>query len=103
MSVTIRTVQSRSNAPAQRASRRARSEPALVRWIVTGIAILFLTAFLVLPLIVVFQQALVRGFGAYFGALTNPDALAAIRLTLLVAFISVSLNLVFGLIAAWAI
>ncbi len=56
-----------------------------------------------LPLVAVFHQAFARGLGPYFGALTNPDALAAIRLTLLVAAISVSLNLVFGLIAAWAI
>ncbi len=56
-----------------------------------------------LPLITVFQQALVRGIGPFLNALAEPDALSAIRLTLVVAAISVSLNLVFGLIAAWAI
>ena len=78
-------------------------EPAPVRWIIIGVAVAFLAVFLMLPLIAVFQQALVRGIGPYFDALANPDALAAIRLTLLVAAISVVLNLVFGLIAAWAI
>jgi sulfate transport system permease protein len=56
-----------------------------------------------LPLAVVFIQAFSKGIAPYLGALTHPDALAAIRLTLLVAAISVSLNLVFGLAAAWAI
>jgi sulfate transport system permease protein len=57
----------------------------------------------VLPLVVVFAQAFSKGVGAYFSALTDPEALSAIRLTLTVAAISVSLNLVFGVIAAWAI
>ncbi|MFY9992611.1 MAG: sulfate ABC transporter permease subunit CysW, partial [Rhodoplanes sp.] len=57
----------------------------------------------VLPLITVFQQALVRGIGPFLNALAEPDALSAIWLTLEVAAISVSLNLAFGLIAAWAI
>jgi sulfate transport system permease protein len=74
-----------------------------VRWIVIGVAVAFLTIFLVLPLAVVFQQAFARGIGPYLGALTHPDAVAAIQLTLLVAAISVGLNLLFGLIAAWAI
>ena len=63
----------------------------------------FLTVFVVLPLVVVFAQAFSKGIGAYFSALTDPEALSAIRLTLIVAAISVSLNLVFGVIAAWAI
>jgi sulfate transport system permease protein len=80
-----------------------RQEPRLVRWAITAIAVAFLTIFLVLPLITVFQQAFVRGVLPYLAALAEPDALAAIRLTLLVAAISVSLNLAFGLVAAWAI
>ncbi len=63
----------------------------------------FLTVFVVLPLVVVFTQAFSRGVAAYFSALSDPEALSAIRLTLLVAAISVGLNLVFGVIAAWAI
>src|SRR5262245_8873088 len=85
------------------ASRPVRSEPALVRWTVIAIALLFLTVFLVLPLVTVFQQAFARGFDRYLAALIEPDAVAAIRLTLIVAAISVALNLVFGLVAAWAI
>jgi sulfate transport system permease protein len=81
----------------------ARTEPGLVRWIITGLAVLFLTVFVVLPLVLVFAEAFSRGVGAYFSALIEPEGLAAIRLTLLVAAISVALNLVFGLVAAWAI
>jgi sulfate transport system permease protein len=102
MSIMIETI-ARSKAPPPRSRLRIRDEPVLVRWFIVGVAIAFLTVFLVLPLAVVFQQALVRGVGPYLGALTHPDALAAIRLTLLVVAISVALNLVFGLVAAWAI
>ena len=66
-------------------------------------ALLFLAFFLLLPLVVVFVEALQAGLGAYFAALADRDALAAIRLTLLVAAIAVPLNLVFGIAAAWAI
>ena len=81
----------------------ARTEPRLVRGVIIAIAVTFLTVFVVLPLVVVFAQAFSKGVGAYFAALADPEALSAIRLTLLVAAISVSLNLVFGVIAAWAI
>jgi sulfate/thiosulfate transport system permease protein len=86
-------------------SRRAdtRTEPWLVRTIIIAVAVTFLSVFVVLPLVVVFAQAFSRGVLAYFSALTDPEALSAIRLTLAVAAISVSLNLVFGVIAAWAI
>jgi sulfate transport system permease protein len=80
-----------------------RQEPRAVRWAIIAIAVIFLTVFLVLPLVTVFQQALARGVLPYLAALTEPDALLAIRLTLVVAAISVSLNLAFGVIAAWAI
>jgi sulfate transport system permease protein len=80
-----------------------RTEPWLVRVVIIAIAVTFLTVFVVLPLVVVFAQAFAKGIGAYFSALTDPEALSAIRLTLAVAAISVSLNLVFGVIAAWAI
>jgi sulfate/thiosulfate transport system permease protein len=80
-----------------------RTEPWLVRVVIIVIAVTFLTVFVVLPLVMVFAQAFSKGIGAYFSALTDPEALSAIRLTLLVAAISVSLNLVFGVTAAWAI
>jgi len=80
-----------------------RSEPKAVRIVIVGVAVTFLCIFVVMPLVVVFAQAFSRGIGAYVAALGNPEALSAIRLTLLIAAISVSLNLVFGLVAAWAI
>ncbi len=80
-----------------------RTEPRPIRIAIIAIAVIFLTIFVVLPLVVVFAQAFSKGIGAYFAALSDSEALSAIRLTLLVAVISVSLNLVFGVIAAWAI
>jgi len=80
-----------------------RTEPRPIRIVIIAIALIFLTVFVVLPLVVVFAQAFSKGIGAYFSALSDPEALSAIRLTLWVAAISVSLNLVFGVIAAWAI
>src|ERR1700737_3828732 len=85
------------------ASDDLRTEPGLVRFIIIAIAVSFLTVFVVLPLVVVFAQAFSKGVGAFFSALSDPEALSAIRLTLCVAAISVGLNLVFGLVAAWAI
>jgi sulfate transport system permease protein len=84
-------------------SRPARSESAVVRWLIIAAAMAFLTVFLVLPLFTVFAEAFSRGVWPYLAALTDPDALAAIRLTLVVAALSVAVNLVFGVIAAWAI
>src|SRR3954468_22200456 len=80
-----------------------RTEPWLVRTLIIVVAVGFLTVFVALPLVVVFAQAFSRGVIAYFSALTDPEALSAIKLTLAVAAISVSVNLVFGVIAAWAI
>jgi sulfate/thiosulfate transport system permease protein len=85
------------------ARANTRTEPWLVRAVIIAVAVTFLTVFVVLPLAVVFAQAFSKGIGAYFSALTDPEGLSAIRLTLMVAAISVSLNLVFGVIAAWAI
>ena len=86
-----------------RTSGRFLTEPAAVRWILTGIALLFLAAFLLVPLAAVFAGALSQGVRAYFAALADPDALASIRLTLLTAALVVPLNLLFGIAAAWAI
>lgn len=78
-------------------------EGALVKAVLLSLAIGFLTLFLFLPLVAVFSEALRRGFAAYFEALGEPDALAAMRLTLLVAAIAVPLNVIVGVAAAWAI
>src|SRR3546814_6839899 len=73
------------------------------RFALIALAIGFLALFLLLPLVAVFAEALAKGFGAYAAAIAEPDALAAIQLTLLVAAIAVPLNIVFGIAAAWAI
>ena len=74
-----------------------------IRAVLIAAALAFLGLFLLLPLLAVFVEALRHGLGAYLAAIIEPDALAAIRLTLLVAAIAVPLNLVFGIAAAWAI
>lgn len=79
------------------------TEPWLVRGLVIGFAVLFLTVFVVLPLVLVFAEALSKGLGFYLTALADSEALSAIWLTLITAVISVSLNLVFGVAAAWAV
>jgi sulfate transport system permease protein len=81
----------------------ARTEPTWFRALLIGVALLFLGLFLILPLVAVFAHALQEGFRVYLASITEPYALAAIRLTLLVAAICVPLNAVFGLAAAWAI
>ena len=68
-----------------------------------GLALAFLAFFLMLPLIAVFSEALKQGLGLFLSAVSNPDALSAIRLTLIIAAISVPLNMVFGVAASWAI
>jgi sulfate transport system permease protein len=84
-------------------SSRVTAEPAVVRWTLIGIAMVFLVLFLIAPVAVVFTEALSKGLGAYLAAVSDPEALAAIRLTLTVAVVSVPLNLLFGLSSAWAI
>jgi len=92
-----------ATAAAARPTHSVTSESPLVRWALTITALLFLGGFLVLPLLSVFAEALAKGIAAYGRELVTPDALAAIRLTLLAAGIAVPLNLVFGVAAAWAI
>ena len=82
---------------------RLTTEGPLARLILIGAMLGFLGLFLVLPLVAVFTEALARGFDVYWAAITEPDARAAIRLTLLAAGIAVPLNVVFGLSASWAI
>jgi sulfate transport system permease protein len=81
----------------------ATTERPVVRLALIVLAILFMALFLVLPLVAVFSQALSEGIDVYLASLVEQDALAAIRLTLLVAAIAVPLNLVFGVCAAWAV
>jgi len=78
-------------------------EPKVVQWLLTFIALIFLALFLVLPLITIFMTAFQKGLETYLAAITNPDALAAIKLTLIVVLITVPLNAVFGVVAAWLI
>lgn len=87
------------------ARRRAISttESPWIQAVLIAIALVFIVLFLVLPLAAVFAEALRKGLGAYWLALLEPDAWAAIRLTLLTAVVAVPLNLVFGVAAAWAI
>ena len=81
----------------------ATTEPAWVRTLLLGAALLFLSLFLFVPLAAVFYEALRKGVGVYLAAISDPYALDAIRLTLLSAAIAVPLNLLFGVAAAWAI
>lgn len=83
--------------------RLATSEAPLTRMVLISVALGFLALFLFLPLVSVFSEAMRRGPGAFMEAISEPDAIAAIRLTLTVAAIAVPLNVVFGLAAAWAI
>ena len=98
-----RTIAARIGASNRKPMRSAVTESPATRHALIAAALVFLGLFLVLPLIAVFAQALAKGAGAYFAALAEPDTVAAIRLTLLVAAIAVPLNLVFGVAAAWAI
>lgn len=82
---------------------RALSEPAWVRWTLIGITLAFLGLFLLMPLAAVFAEAFRKGVETYVTAITEPDALSAMKLTLIAAAIAVPLNLVFGVAAAWAI
>ena len=84
-------------------ARSVTTEPAWVRRVLIGVALAFLAFVLFLPLVAVFVEALRNGIGAYLDAIREPDAIAAMRLTLTIAAIAVPLNLVFGVAAAWAI
>ena len=90
-------------AAANSKSRRGIEEPVLIRRILIGIAVGFVGVFLLLPLANVFAQAFAKGWSAYIQSLQQPDTRSAVLLTLLVSAICVPLNLVFGVIAAWAV
>jgi len=85
------------------ATRNLITEPVWMRVSLTAVALTFLGVLVVLPVAAIFAEALSKGFGVYVASIIEPDAWAAIKLTLLVAVIAVPLNLVFGLVASWAI
>ena len=97
------TVKKKANGDSHRQSRRGTEESPIVKWVLISIALAFCLVFLLLPLVNVFAQAFSMGARAYVAALTNADSWSAIRLTLIVAAITVPLNVVFGVCAAWAI
>jgi sulfate transport system permease protein len=86
-----------------RTGKRLRHQQTFAKPLLIALAFAFLFLFLLVPLAAVFTEALRKGWGAYVVAITEPDAVSAIRLTLLAAAIAVPLNLVFGVAAAWAI
>ncbi|MDO9074137.1 MAG: sulfate ABC transporter permease subunit CysW, partial [Rubrivivax sp.] len=88
---------------APRRIRAATAEAPWVRVLLIGLALGFMTLFLFIPLVTVFYEAFKKGWDVYIAAVTEPDALSAIKLTMIAAAISVPLNLVFGVAAAWAI
>jgi sulfate transport system permease protein len=85
------------------ASQRGTEESPVIKWTLILVALAFCAVFLLLPLLNVFAQAFSKGIAYYKDSLLHPDSLAAIKLTLLVSAISVPLNVLFGLAAAWAI
>jgi sulfate transport system permease protein len=85
------------------AGRPAIADPPWIQWLLIGVSLSFLGLFLLMPLCGVFVEAFRKGVGAFFASFRDPAALAAIRLTLLVAAIAVPANCVFGLAASWAI
>jgi sulfate/thiosulfate transport system permease protein len=88
---------------ADQMERLAVTEPTWLRVSLTVLALAFLAVIVILPLAAVFVEALRQGIAAYFASFEDPDARAAIGLTLLVAAIAVPLNTIFGVVAAWAI
>jgi sulfate/thiosulfate transport system permease protein len=91
------------SAIARRPARSVADEAPGARWLLIGVAVAFLGLFLLAPLAIVFSEAFAKGVGAYFETFADADARAAIWLTLVVAAIAVPMNVVFGIIAAWAI
>jgi sulfate/thiosulfate transport system permease protein len=95
------SAETRPPLPTPRATRGG--EPRAVRWLLLAVALIFLTLFLFVPLAFVFYEALKKGIAVYLAAISDPDAVDAMKLTLLVAAVAVPLNLVFGVAAAWCI
>ena len=89
--------------PRPQASPLPLTESRWLRAVLIAAALLFLLLFLILPLVAVFTEALREGVRVYFAAIADPEAVAAIRLTLLTAAVAVPLNMLFGIAAAWAV
>ncbi|MDR1828896.1 MAG: sulfate ABC transporter permease subunit CysW [Methylobacteriaceae bacterium] len=89
--------------PLEAAREKAEIGETVSRWALIAFSALFFTFFLLTPLIVIFLEAFRRGVDVYIAAIREPDALSAIGLTVLTAAVAVPLNLVFGVVAAWAI
>lgn len=103
MSTTVLPIPSSAGPSNTNTYERSTQEPAWARRTLIGLALTFLTLFLFIPLISVFYEALKKGMDVYIAAITDPDAVSAIQLTLTAAAIAVPLNLIFGVAAAWAI
>lgn len=99
MAGAVTTVASLSN----EARPRHLTESRTVQIVLIGIALLFLGAVIILPMATVLTEAFRKGFRVYADAIRDPDALSALRLTLITALIAVPLNTLFGVAAAWAI
>lgn len=81
----------------------ALQESPIVKWSLIIVSLVFLALFLILPLVSIFVTALEKGWATYVASITDPDALAAIKLTMMVVLIVVPLNAIFGIVAAWSI
>jgi sulfate transport system permease protein len=102
-SAPITSLSARPETPFARRPLHVTQDSIWVKWILVAGALLFLGVFLLLPLAAVFAEALRRGAAAYFASFTDPDAIAAIKLTVTAAGLAVPANLVFGIAAAWAV
>lgn len=104
LGATARPAADAGTRPARRAAMRpATEESPWVRRTLIAVALVFMTLFLFVPLATVFHEALKKGVDVFQAAVTEPDAVAALKLTLLAAAISLPLNLAFGLAAAWSV
>src|SRR6185437_8131299 len=103
MSIMEATFDARVRGGGKFETNPATRDPSWVKLVIIGVGLSYFVLFLLLPLLAVFAEALRKGLDAYGAALIEPDALSAIRLTLLAAAIAVPMNLVFGVAAAWAI
>lgn len=101
--VVMSSAQSTNDSVKSQKLRQATAEPVWLKVLLTGIALSFLTLFLLLPLVIVFGEAFAKGWQVYLASITEPAAMHAIQLTLLAAAIAVPCNVIFGLGASWAI
>lgn len=101
--VVMSSAQSTNDSAKSQKLRQATAEPVWLKVLLTGIALSFLTLFLLLPLVIVFGEAFAKGWQVYLASITEPAAMHAIQLTLLAAAIAVPCNVIFGLGASWAI